>query len=190
MWSFEHGRSTKMPTPTDRLPRRHVLGMTLGIGVAAVLPGCGFALRGEPVFAFSHLSVTGLAGGEVTQALRRALGSAGVPTQEGLAVPPGTDARARVVLVVLTDQMERAAVGQTADGRVRELQLRRRYRFRVENPAGRLLIDNTELLMERDLSFSETEALSKAAEEELSFREMQADIVQQVMRRLAAVRLD
>ncbi|HMN94720.1 MAG TPA: LPS assembly lipoprotein LptE [Hydrogenophaga sp.] len=162
----------------------------MGVGAVAVLSGCGFALRGEPSFPFTHLSVTGLAGGEVTRALRQTLGSAGLQTAEGLAVPEGTDPRARAVLVVLVDQTERAVVGQTADGRVRELQLRTRYRFRLEEASGRILVDNTELLMERDLSYSETEALSKAAEEDLSFREMRADIVQQVLRRLSAARLN
>jgi len=172
------------------MSRRRVLAMAVGAGAVAVLSSCGFALRGEPSFSFTHLSVTGLANGEVTQALRRALGSAGLQTAQGLAVPAGTEPRARAVLVVLVDQTERAVVGQTADGRVRELQLRTRYRFRLEEPSGRILVDNTELLMERDLSFTETDAISKASEEALFFREMRADIVQQVLRRLAGVQLN
>ena len=45
-----------------------------------------------------------------------------------------------------------------------------------------------ELLIERDITFSETAALAKAAEEQLMFRDMDGDIVQQVLRRLAAVK--
>ena len=81
---------------------------------------------------------------------------------------------------------ERVAVGQTAAGQVRELQLRTRFRFRLRTPADRILIDDTELLLERDLSFNETQVLSKAAEEELLYRDMVNDIVQQVVRRLAS----
>jgi LPS-assembly lipoprotein len=78
-------------------------------------------------------------------------------------------------------------VGQTAVGQVRELQLRTRFRFRLRTLSGRQLLDDTELLLERDISFTETAVLAKDAEEALLFRNMQADIVQQVMRRLAAV---
>ena len=46
---------------------------------------------------------------------------------------------------------------------------------------------DTELLLVRDISFTETAALAKEAEEALMYRDMQSDIVQQVMRRLVAV---
>jgi LPS-assembly lipoprotein len=54
--------------------------------------------------------------------------------------------------------------------------------------SGKYLIDETEMLQERDISFTETGALAKAAEEQLMFSDMQNDIVQQIMRRLAAVK--
>jgi LPS-assembly lipoprotein len=38
------------------------------------------------------------------------------------------------------------------------------------------------------MSFSETVALAKEAEEALLYRDMQADLVRQLMRRLAALR--
>jgi len=50
------------------------------------------------------------------------------------------------------------------------------------------LIEPTELLQQRDISFSETAVLAKEAEEALLYRNMQTDIVQQLMRRLAAVK--
>jgi LPS-assembly lipoprotein len=43
-------------------------------------------------------------------------------------------------------------------------------------------------LQQRDISFNESAVLSKEAEEGLLYRNMQSDIVQQTMRRLAAVR--
>jgi LPS-assembly lipoprotein len=92
-----------------------------------------------------------------------------------------------VVLRVLQDQRERAVVGQTASGQVRELQLRTRFRFNLQTADERILIDDTELLLERDLSFNETQVLAKDAEELLLYRDMTSDIVQQVVRRLAAV---
>ena len=177
--------STELLAPA----RRRLLGAG-ALVASAMLGGCGFALRGAPSFDFQVMRVSGLESGGVTRALRGALESSGVRTM-GTNTPASARGMApQVVLVVLVDQVERAVVGQTADGRVRELQLRTRYRFRLDTPSGRTLIEDNELLMERDLSFSETAALSKSAEQELSFRDMQADIVQQVLRRLAAVSLD
>ena len=45
-----------------------------------------------------------------------------------------------------------------------------------------------ELQQQRDLSFLESAALSKEIEEAMMYRDMQVDIVQQMLRRLAAVK--
>jgi LPS-assembly lipoprotein len=90
---------------------------------------------------------------------------------------------------VLSDQRERVVVGMSAAGQVREFQLRVRLKLRLRTPQGRELLSETELLQQRDISYSETAALAKEAEQEMLYRSMQTDIVQQVMRRLAAVRL-
>lgn len=151
----------------------------------AVLPACGFQLRQAPKFAFGALRLAGNEGSPVSVALRRELQINGlrVLTSADKAVP----AVQPVVLRVLLDQRERAAVGQTASGQVRELQLRSRFRFNLQTADERILIDDTELLLERDLSFNETQVLAKDAEELLLYRDMTSDIVQQVLRRLAAV---
>jgi LPS-assembly lipoprotein len=95
---------------------------------------------------------------------------------------------AQVVLDVLTDQREKVVVGLNASGQVREFQLRTRLKFKLRTPQGKELIPETELLQQRDISFNESAVLAKEAEENLLYRDMQADIVQQLMRRLAAVK--
>jgi LPS-assembly lipoprotein len=47
-------------------------------------------------------------------------------------------------------------------------------------------VPQSTLELTRDVSFSDTEVLAKEAEEQLLFRDMQGDMVQQIMRRLAA----
>ena len=79
-------------------------------------------------------------------------------------------------------------MGLNSAGQVREVQLRLRLRFRLRTPGGKELIADTEILQTRDMSFSETLALAKDAEERLLYRDMQTDTVQQLMRRLAAVK--
>ena len=96
-------------------------------------------------------------------------------------------ARAQVVFEALTDARERSVVASTAAGQVREVQLRVRLRFRVATPSGKQLLAVDELLLSRDMSYSETAALAKAQEEALLYRAMDEDIVGQVMRRLAAI---
>ena len=96
--------------------------------------------------------------------------------------------RAQVLLDVLADQREKVVVGLNASGQVREFQLRMRFRFKLRTPTGKELIHETELLQQRDISFNESAVLSKEAEENLLYRDMQTDIVQQLMRRLAAVK--
>jgi LPS-assembly lipoprotein len=165
------------------------------VGLVAGLTGCGFALRQAPKFAFESLQVTGYENTAVSRALQQAMVSSGirVANASGSDAPAVTGATQavvpqQVVLVVLLDRHERVVSGQTNAGQVRELTLRARFRFRLTTPAGKHLIEDTELLLERDITFSETAALAKAAEEALMFRDMDSDIVQQVLRRLAAVK--
>ncbi|WP_394706525.1 LPS assembly lipoprotein LptE [uncultured Hydrogenophaga sp.] len=158
-----------------------------------LLAGCGFRLREAPKFDFASLRIAGLEGNPVAAELRRELRLNGLRAVNGAdPVPPPVDGvpapGPEVVLTVLIDQRERAAVGQTAAGQIRELQLRTRFRFRLRSADGRDLIEDTEILIERELSFNETVVLSKAAEEERLFLDMTSDIVQQVVRRLVTVK--
>jgi LPS-assembly lipoprotein len=49
------------------------------------------------------------------------------------------------------------------------------------------LVPAAEILQKRDISFNESAVLAKDAEEDLLYRDMQTDIVQQLLRRLATV---
>ena len=112
-------------------------------------------------------------------------GFAAAPTRPTPPVPPP---QADAVLDILTDQREKSVVGSTAAGQVREFQLRLRFRFKLSTPKGKELIPESEILLQRDISYSESIALSKQEEEAELYRDMQTDVVQQVLRRLAAVR--
>jgi LPS-assembly lipoprotein len=93
-----------------------------------------------------------------------------------------------VVLQLLGDRREKVVVGLNATGQVREFQLRTRLVFRLRTPQGKEIIPQTELLQQRDITYNESVALAKEEEENLLYRDMQKDIVQQLMRRLAAVK--
>ena len=94
-----------------------------------------------------------------------------------------------MVLQALDDARDRNVVASTSAAQVRELQLRVRLNFRAQTPAGRELLPVSELVLTRDLTYSESAALAKEHEEGELFREMQSDVVAQVLRRLASIQL-
>ncbi|MEO7160440.1 MAG: LPS assembly lipoprotein LptE [Polaromonas sp.] len=149
------------------------------------LSGCGFALRKAPDFAFSTLYSSQPESSPLGVELRRSL-------EATRKVQVISDARlineAQVILDVLLDQREKVVLSLNASGQVREFQLRLRFRFRLRTPAGKELIQATEIALQRDISFNESAVLAKEAEENLLYRDMQSDLVQQIMRRLAAVK--
>jgi LPS-assembly lipoprotein len=95
--------------------------------------------------------------------------------------------QAQLVLDVSNEQRDKVVVGVNSSGQVREFQLRLRVTLRLRNAQGTELITADQILQQRDMSYNETAALAKEAEEVLVFRDMQTDIVQQILRRLAAV---
>ena len=156
---------------------------TLTIALAMLVSACGFQLRGVPNFAFTSIHVAAAETSPLAVELKRNIASSG----NVRVVETTTAATAQVVLEVLTDQREKVVVGLNASGQVREFQLRTRLKFKLRTPAGKVLIPETELLQQRDISFNESAALSKESEEGLLYRNMQGDLVRQLMRRLAAV---
>jgi LPS-assembly lipoprotein len=162
--------------------RRHFIA---GAGCATLLAGCGFKLRQAPDFAFRSIVIGAGAGSPLGNELRRSFAADG---KVEVIVDPTRMLGADVVLHVLQEQREKTVVGLTATGQVREFQLRTRVKFRVATPKAKELIADTEILQTRDISFNESAVLSKESEENLLYRDMQSDIVQQLMRRLAAIK--
>ena len=161
--------------------RRRLIGVG-ALAAAALLPGCGFQLRRPPPMGFSRIALQGFEPrSALAEDLRRAL--------RERAQVVATPAQAQVVLVVLQDRTDRSVVASTATGQVREMQLRLQFGFRLATPEGAALAPPAQLVLARDMSFSETAALAKELEEAQQLREMRADIVGQVLRRLASVRL-
>lgn len=163
------------------LPCRHWL--VLALLVPLLLAGCGWRLRGEQNFAFETVAVTPERGGVVASDLARYLGARIRPL-----VPTAGGQAPDVVVDILQEVREKVVVGVNASGQVREFQLRITVKFRMRTPQGRELIPETEISQQRDISFNESAVLAKEAEEGLLYRDMQADIVQQLLRRLAAVK--
>ena len=150
---------------------------------ATLLQGCGFALRGAPNYVFDTVAVTPERSGGVAAELARLLGNRVRPavTPEG-STPPDA------IVQILSESRQKVVMGLNAAGLVREFELRLVVRFSVRTPKGTVLIEPTEIRLERNVSFNEATVLSKETEEVMLNRDMQTDAVQQIVRRLAAIK--
>ncbi len=161
------------------------------VGLAALLSlglsGCGYELRQAPKYSFSTLFSTIPVTSPFGVKLRRALEAS---DQVEIITDVRELERAQVIFDQIYEVREKVVVGRTATGAIREFQLRLRYRFRLRTQAGIELIPDSEIFITRDISFNETGALSKEAEEALLYRDMENDLVSQIQRRLATVRLN
>jgi LPS-assembly lipoprotein len=158
------------------MPRRHFLA---GLAGAFALTGCGFELRKAPEFPFRSIAVP--TDSSFANQVKRQLRAAG--TVEVLPVE-----QAEAVLDILAVNRQQVVISTNAAGQVRELQLRLIVRFRVRGKDGREWLAPTEIMQARDITYNETAALAKEGETALLYRDMESDIAQQMMRRLAAAR--
>jgi LPS-assembly lipoprotein len=165
--------------------RRFVIRVAAASASAALIgtfAGCGFELRRAPELRFKTIQLAGFKPrSPLADELRGSINaSTTTVVVEGLA-------QAQVVLEVIEDVREKVVVASGAVGQVTEFQLRERFVFRLRSVAGRELIPRTEILLNRDMSYTESAALGKEQEENFLYRAMQTDIVTQVLRRLASI---
>ena len=143
--------------------------------------GCGFRLRGTAEVPFQSVHVPGATGGIALDLKRN--------------IRAGTNARvvddpkeAEAVVQFTEEARQKEILSLTGTGRVREFQLRYRVGFRVHDGKGGEFVAPSTIELARDVTFSDAEILAKEQEEQLLFRDMQADMVKQIMRRLAAAK--
>ncbi len=156
-------------------------GLLATVGALA-LAGCGFELRKAPIFAFKTLAVNGST--PLVNMLRRSLRATGTVT----VVPEAEASTAEAIFDVLAESREQGVISTNAAGEVRELELRLAVRFRLRTPEGKELISAGRIEQKRDITYNETNALAKEGETALLYRDMQNDIVQQIVRQLGAVK--
>ena len=148
----------------------------------SLLAGCGFQLRGAYLLPYESLYLSMPEYSDLGAGLRRAIRTAGSTRLADTA----DDAQAR--FIPGSDLRDRVILSLSGTGRVRELRLRWRYSYRVVDAQGRNLVPVGEIELTRDLTYDDSNVLAKEQEEVLLWRDMQSDMVQQIMRRLAAVK--
>ena len=162
-----------------------VVRTLLALVAAAILAGCGFQLRGSNgqynmpfksiYLAFAETSPLGT---ELKRNLRA-----------GDTVRIENDAsKAEALFDVLSESRGKAILSLNSLGRVREYSLSYTLVFRVRDANNKVLLAPTEITLRRNIAFDESQVLAKESEEALLYRDMQTDLVQQILRRLAAIK--
>jgi LPS-assembly lipoprotein len=159
--------------------------LVLALSGAALLSACGFRLRGSDgksslPFKTVYIGVpeTSPVGVELKRYIRAS-------DDTTLVTDPKL---AEASIDILGETRDRATLSLNTQGRIREYSLYYRLRFQVKDKAGALLLAPTELVLKRDISFNESQVIAKEKEEEMLYRDMQSDAVQQILRRMTALK--
>lgn len=163
------------------MKRRAVLALT----TALMLSACGFQLRGsngQASLPFKTIHIGTVETSPLGIELRRYIRASGDTTI--VTDPKQADA----IIEMLNESREKATLTLNTQGRIREYSLYYRVRFRVTDNKGQELLAPTELVLKRDISFNESQVIAKEKEEEMLYRDMQSDVVQQILRRLSALK--
>lgn len=146
-----------------------------------LLAACGFQLRGSASLPFETLYLPNASGG-IALDLKRTI-------QSGTATRVVDDAKGAQALLQFTEETRfKEILSLSGGGRVREFRLVYRVGFRVSDGKGGDFLPPNTVALSRDVTYDDADVLAKETEEQLLFREMQTDMVQQIMRRIAGAR--
>ena len=149
-----------------------------------IVTACGFHLRGASEFPFKTICVVGSETTPLGATLRRNLRG------QSNAQLVDTEQDADVVLQILSERPEKVILSLTVQGLVREYTLNSYLTFQVRNAYGKIYLPPTTIVLHRVISYNENVVLSKAAEENMLYKDMQGDLVQQVIRRLSVLKME
>jgi LPS-assembly lipoprotein len=175
-----------MTTTSGLFRRGRAAGMALLL--TATLSACGFHLRGD--------------GGHYTLPFPTMY--IGLPESSPLAIDLKRNIRVNGSTTVVNNAKDADGVVEVisnpeatktktilslnSNGRVRQYLLQYTIVFRVLDRQGAELLGPTTISLSRPIDFNETQLLAKEQEEALLYKDMQTDLVQQMMRRMAAVK--
>ena len=163
-----------------RVPFRLILALAL----AAVVAGCGFQLRGtlSSNLPYKTLFIALPETADVRVWMQRYIKATGTTT----VVDSAKDAEA--TFQQLQDSRLKTILSVNAQGRVREYRLQLDYKFRLVDAKGRELVGPNEINLSRDITYDDSTVLAKDLEESLLWRDMNNDLVNQIMRRLSLIK--
>lgn len=146
-----------------------------------LVAACGYQLRGTASLPFETIYVPNASAG-IALEIKRSI-------QAGTNARVVDDAKAAAAQLQFSEESRRKEIlSLTSAGRVNEYRLYYRVRFRVSDAKGDEFLAPVTIQLFRDMTYDDSQVLAKEAEEQLLFRDMQSDMAQQVLRRIATAK--
>jgi LPS-assembly lipoprotein len=153
-----------------------------GAGSLLLLGGCGFQLRGAPQLSFHNVYLSGTLEKGLASEIRTALTS-----EAGVTLVTRPE-QADVIVTVTPLVKDKQILTLNAQGTVSQFTLLSRLNFRASDNAGNELLAPTDITISRLFNYNDVQILAKQSEEQLLYRDMQHELVQQMLRRLASIK--
>jgi len=148
---------------------------------ACVVAGCGFHLRGDATYPFTTVYISAQPLAPIAAEMRRTLESGSAKVAE-------TAAAAEVILEISPVVDDKQVLSLTGGGRVREYALAKRVTFSLHDSTGHDWLPAAEITVRRSYTFNESEVLARESQEAKLLKEMQTDVVLQIVRRLQSAK--
>lgn len=166
--------------------RARLCGVVLALSLT--VSACGFHLRGDGghyTLPFPTMYVGLPESSPLAVDLKRNINANGSTT----VVKSAKDADGIIEVISNPEHTKsKSILSLNSNGRVRQYLLSYSIVFRVLDRQGAVLLPPTSIALSRPIDFNETQLLAKEQEEALLYKDMQTDLVQQMMRRIAAIK--
>jgi LPS-assembly lipoprotein len=159
--------------------RRQAIKILAVFMTAALISSCGFKLRGESPLPFESAYVEAGATSLLAPQLRKYLAAA---------KKSASSKESAAIVIRLSDEMrQKNVLSLSGTGKVREYRLIHGVRIAAVDRGGREVLAPSLIQLNRDFSYSDEQIMAKEAEETLLHKEMEQDILRQILRRLGYV---
>lgn len=157
--------------------RRSFLALVAG---TSVLAACGFQLRGQQNYVFKRLAIAGAPAPVEARLTRMVQGGSDTVVVKS---PDNADAVLRI-----SENRGQSVLTLNSLGVAEEYQLNYNLTYSLVGSDGASLIPPSVIALNRAMTYSDKYTLAKQQEADVLFADMQNDAVDQLTRRLAAVR--
>lgn len=162
--------------------RRALLTTASATALSLSLSACGFRLRGHFTAPFDTIYLQMRTNTRFSTYLTRLIESG---SNVKVVSSPN---HAQAILEILRLVRERDILTINDFGRARQYQLTLSLDFRVTSPSGYDYVEPTQLVAQRDMTYNDSEFLSRESEEDLLYQDMEQDLCAQLVRYLEAAK--
>lgn len=157
----------------------HLMRVCTVLLLSMLMLACGFHLRGANQFAYKSLFIAGKT--QINKPLIKALKANDVQVVS-------EPVNAELQLELIKEENEKRILSLSGDGVVREYELYYRVHYRTKPTTEALWNQPQTMEARRDFSYSDANLLAKQGEEKRLVENMHIDVLNGLMRRLAALK--